>query len=94
MVCIVSMKEAPKEETWWSLTSQYQWCQRQQSTSALAQFQHKHLMGGQYLCRHFSTDLFLCLSQAFLGQFCSPITLCDEGFQVIHRLRVQTKNCE
>ena len=39
-----------------------------------------------YLRRNFCTDLLLRLCQPFLGKFRSPITLSNEGLQVIHRL--------
>lgn len=42
-----------------------------------------------HLCCYLSTDLFLGLSQAFLGQFCPAVTVSNEGLQVIHRLRQQ-----
>lgn len=40
-----------------------------------------------HLCCDLGADLFLGLGQTFLGQFCPPVTVSDEGLQVIHRLK-------
>lgn len=44
------------------------------------------MSGNSHLGRHLGTDFFLSLSQTLLGQLCPPVTVGDEGLQVIHRL--------